>query len=72
LYLGWAGQRCRAKVVTVPVEWYDRGSWRMPPLYRLTKPVMSGRRKVGLLVLRGYLLVAFLLVLIKIVEAAIR
>jgi hypothetical protein len=44
----------------------------MPPLYRLTKPALSRARKVGLLSLRGYLLVAFLLVLVKIVEAAVR
>ena len=38
---------------------------------RLAKPVMSTQRKVGLMALRGYLLVAFVLVVVKIVQVAI-
>jgi hypothetical protein len=33
---------------------------------------MSMQRKLGLLTLRGYLLVAFTLVIVKIVEVAVR
>jgi hypothetical protein len=44
----------------------------MPALSRLERPVMSRQRKVGLLALRGYLLVAFALVIVKIVEVAVR
>jgi hypothetical protein len=38
----------------------------MPPLDQLAKPVMSSLRKAGLLILRGYLIVAVLLITIKI------
>ena len=63
--------RGRAGVVGVPVEWHDRKTWRMPPLNRLARPPMSLQRKIGLITLRGYLLVAFSLVVVKIVEVAV-
>ncbi len=69
--LALLGRRARAGEVRVPVEWHDRRSWRMPPLNRLTRPPMSRQRKVGLLALRGYLLVAFALVVVKVVEVAV-
>jgi hypothetical protein len=47
------------------VKQLDRHAWRMPPLEQLTKPVMSPVRRTGLL-LRGYLIVAVLLVTVKI------
>jgi len=46
-------------------------TWRMAPLHLLTRPVLSTQRKVGLLVLRGYLLIAFGLVVVRIVQLAI-
>jgi NRAMP (natural resistance-associated macrophage protein)-like metal ion transporter len=49
----------------------ERATWRMPPLDLLTRPVLSTQRKVGLLVLRGYLLIAFGLVVVRIVQLAI-
>ena len=49
----------------------DRHTWRMPPLDQLPKPVMSPLRKAGLLLLRGYLIVAVLLVTVKIFSAFI-
>jgi Mn2+/Fe2+ NRAMP family transporter len=48
----------------------DRATWRTPALGTLQRPVMSPLRKAGLLTLRGYLIVAAALVLVKIVEAA--
>src|SRR5579864_1607018 len=48
----------------------DRDTWRMPPLARLNRPVWSTARKVGLLVLRGYLAVAALLLIVKVVQLA--
>jgi NRAMP (natural resistance-associated macrophage protein)-like metal ion transporter len=48
-----------------------RATWRMPPLTMLEKPVMSRQRKIGMLTLRGYLLFAFALVIVKVVEVAI-
>jgi hypothetical protein len=48
-----------------------RQTWRMPPLNGLVRPAMSTQRKIGLLTLRGYLIVAFALVVLKIVQAAL-
>jgi Mn2+/Fe2+ NRAMP family transporter len=58
--------------LTVPVEWQKRETWRMPALNRIGKPVISTPRKLGLATLRGYLLIAFALVVVKIVEVAMR
>jgi Mn2+/Fe2+ NRAMP family transporter len=49
----------------------DRDSWRMPPLGELSAPTISGARKIGLTVLRGYLFVSMILVIVKVVEVAI-
>jgi NRAMP (natural resistance-associated macrophage protein)-like metal ion transporter len=49
----------------------DRDTWRMPPLALLTAPVVSGGRKLGLAALRGYLAIAMILVIVKIVEVAV-
>jgi Natural resistance-associated macrophage protein-like len=49
----------------------DRTSWRMPPLAELRPPHLSPARKLALLGLRTYLLVAALLVAIKIAQLAI-
>ena len=48
-----------------------RENWRMPPLTLLERPVMSRQRKFGMLMLRGYLLFAFALVIVKVVEVAV-
>jgi Mn2+/Fe2+ NRAMP family transporter len=48
------------------VRHLDRNTWRMPPLDEIAKPVMSPVRKAGLVLLRGYLIVAVLLITIKI------
>jgi hypothetical protein len=60
------------RTLTVPAEWEDRMNWRMPPLHLVGKPVVSTQRKVGLVLLRGYLLVAFILVIVKVVEVALK
>ena len=49
----------------------NRQTWRMPAISRLQRPEMSRRRKVGLLALRAYLLIAVVLVIVKIVEVAV-
>jgi len=69
----WVGSRRNARrTLTVPIEWDKRDTWRMPPLHLLGKPALSTQRKVGLIVLRGYLLVAFILVVVKVVEVAVK
>jgi hypothetical protein len=49
----------------------DKMSWRMPPLAELPAPVITGARKWGLMGLRGYLAVAMIGVVVKIVLLAV-
>jgi Mn2+/Fe2+ NRAMP family transporter len=59
---------------TVPVlddAAVDKLSWRMPPLSELPTPVIKGARRLGLLGLRGYLAIAMVMVIVKIVETAL-
>ena len=49
----------------------DRETWRMPPLALLDRPVWSTSRKLGMLVLRGYLVLAAVLLVVKVVQLAL-
>src|ERR1700722_6304897 len=49
----------------------DKLSWRMPPLSELPAPVIRGARRIGLLGLRGYLALAMIMVIVKILETAL-
>jgi hypothetical protein len=49
----------------------DRVNWQTPNLAMLDRPAMSPIRRAGLLTLRGYLVVAVVFVIIKIVQAGI-
>ena len=49
----------------------DRNTWRMPPLPELPRPEWSISRKIGMLALRGYLLVAAVLLVVKVVQLAL-
>jgi hypothetical protein len=73
LFLVIQGRRSRNRVTVddVLADTTRRDTWRMPNLSRLERPVMSRQRKVGLITLRGYLLIAFVLVIVKIVEVAV-
>jgi hypothetical protein len=42
----------------------------MPPLAELTRPVWSTTRKVGMLTLRAYLVIAVILLIVKTVQLA--
>ena len=46
----------------------DRRTWTMPPLALLERPVWSPGRKAAMLILRGYLVVAVLLLIVKTVQ----
>jgi Mn2+/Fe2+ NRAMP family transporter len=48
----------------------EKAQWRMPPLALLRRPVWSPARKVAILALRGYLLIAVLLLVVKAVQLA--
>jgi NRAMP (natural resistance-associated macrophage protein)-like metal ion transporter len=54
------------EVAKVPKE--RRSTWTMPPLALLERPVWSPGRKAAMLVLRGYLVVAVLLLIVKTVQ----
>ncbi len=45
-----------------------RSTWTMPPLALLERPVWSPGRRAGMLLLRGYLVVAVLLLIVKTVQ----
>ncbi len=62
------GRRRGAQARAGERERIDAKMWRMPPLSELTKPRSSLMRQVGLYTLRGYLLVAVLLAVVKIVQ----
>jgi Mn2+/Fe2+ NRAMP family transporter len=47
-----------------------RYSWRMPPLAELGAPVLGRARKLGLAALRGYLAIAMIMVIVKVVLMA--
>lgn len=48
-----------------------RASWRMPPLALLTAPKLSTGSRIGLTVLRTYLLIAMILVIVRVVQLAL-
>jgi hypothetical protein len=49
----------------------DRAHWQTPNLAMLDRPTMSPIRRAGLFTLRGYLVVAVVFVIIKIVQAGV-
>ena len=48
-----------------------REQWTMPPLHLLERPAWSRTRTIGMYTLRGYLLVAVLMLIIKAIEVGI-
>ena len=49
----------------------ERESWRMPALALLERPRLSPARRIAMLTLSGYLVVAIILLAVKAVELAI-
>ena len=74
-YLAWSGRHHEgatpASSTEPPEPAQDRATWRMPPLAMLTRPTLSAGNRTGLTVLRGYLLVASALVVVKVVQLAL-
>jgi Mn2+/Fe2+ NRAMP family transporter len=68
---GWTLLRSLRVQSSVEIDRRDRENWRMPPLNVLSKPVMSGSRKCALAVLGGYMGIAMILVIVRIIEMAI-
>ncbi len=55
-----------------PLSAEERANWRMPPLALLSRPRWSRSRLVGMWVLRGYLVAAVVMLLVKAVELGAR
>jgi hypothetical protein len=52
----------------LPISTEHRDTWRMPALSLLARPKWSRGRLTGMYLLRGYLVVAVILLLVKAVE----
>ena len=63
--------RAHAATDQIPIPARDKETWRMPPLALLNRPEWSPARKAGILALRGYLVVAVLLLIVKAVQLAL-
>jgi Mn2+/Fe2+ NRAMP family transporter len=78
---GWAAARWvtarrlpddpEAELDTGVVVAAERMTWRMPPLAELAGPVWSPGRKLGMITLRVYLLIAVSLVIVRIVQLSL-
>jgi Mn2+/Fe2+ NRAMP family transporter len=72
VYLAWAARhRAQGQVKPAAEPILDRATWRMPPLALMTRSTLSAGTRTGLTVLRGYLLVASALVVVKVVQLAL-
>jgi hypothetical protein len=63
--------RTRPTAAAIEVEAVSkerRSTWTMPPLALLERPVWSPGRRAAMLLLRGYLLVAVLLLVVKTIQ----
>jgi Mn2+/Fe2+ NRAMP family transporter len=76
-YLAWTGRHNKDKNKHTHVARaehepaLDRATWRMPPLALMNRPTLGAGRRIGLSVLRGYLLLASALVVVKVVQLAL-
>jgi hypothetical protein len=59
-----------ADALTASPQKDPRDTWRMPPLAGLPPPNLTLSKRVWMGVLRGYLIVAVALVLVKVIQAA--
>ncbi|GDY31593.1 NRAMP family divalent metal transporter [Gandjariella thermophila] len=59
-----------AATPAAPPDRQDRATWRMPPLALLARPRLSAGRRLGLAVLRGYLVLAVGMVVARVAQLA--
>jgi Mn2+/Fe2+ NRAMP family transporter len=69
--LVWISNRHRGQQAEQQVNRTRQATWRMPPLTELSPPRLSLLNRTGMIVLRGYLVVAAGLVLVRIVQLAL-
>ena len=68
----WIFRRIRPSLHIAPVvDRTLRASWRMPPLALLNPPKLSTEMRLGLAVLRAYLVIAMVLVIVRVVQGAL-
>ena len=56
---------------TEPIDRTGKEDWRMPPLETLARPVFATGHRIGMAVLRSYLLAATVLVVVRLVQLAL-
>jgi Mn2+/Fe2+ NRAMP family transporter len=67
--LRWMGRRQPAlPAATRPARHVDRNTWRMPPLALLEPVTWSAGTRLGMIALRGYLVVGALLLVVKAIQ----
>ena len=67
--LRWMGRRQPAPpAATRPARHMDRNTWRMPPLALLEPVTWSAGTRLGMIALRGYLVVGALLLVVKAIQ----
>ena len=64
----WLLRHPRPPAPAVPAR--EKETWRMPPLALLNRPEWSPGRKLAILALRGYLVIAVLLLIVKAIQLA--
>ncbi len=69
--MGFFRLRGLSNRTAAPILLTARASWRMPALNTLSRPVWSAQRKIGMLTLRIYLVIAVGLMTVKIVQLAL-
>jgi Mn2+/Fe2+ NRAMP family transporter len=71
-YLAWSRRRRPSAAMPGPHRPEgDRSTWRMPPLALLAKAPLSVEQRVGMGVLRGYLVIASALVVVKVIQLTV-
>jgi NRAMP (natural resistance-associated macrophage protein)-like metal ion transporter len=65
--------RARPPLVVAAPAWSraERDAWRMPPLAELGRPTLSRGTRLGMAVLRGYLIIAATLVVVRVIQVAL-
>jgi Mn2+/Fe2+ NRAMP family transporter len=69
--MGFIGRRKTRGALKEPPEKLDKDTWRMRPLASLPKPKWSTTQKMGMITLRGYLVVTVLVLIVKVVSLAL-
>jgi len=72
VFIGSRRRRRSARAIVPRMDNAQRLRWRMPPLALLARPELSTGRRIGLAVLRTYLLLAGALVVIRVIQLAIQ